>query len=85
MVRNLAYLFTIIKYRINNFGGGPFFVFSSGPAITGDSYSTTLTAYGISVQSNALSFNNPLFFIPIDPKIYFISIKFMEYYVKRKS
>jgi hypothetical protein len=63
LVRNLAYLFIIIKYSIINFEEAPFFVFNSGLARTGDSYSTTLTANHISVQSNALCFNNPLFFV----------------------
>jgi hypothetical protein len=31
LVRNLAYLFTIIKYSINNFGGGPFLFLIQGP------------------------------------------------------
>jgi hypothetical protein len=46
-------------YNINNFGGGPFFNLISSTSPTFDSYSTTIRANGVTIQSTALCFNNP--------------------------
>jgi hypothetical protein len=45
-------------YNINNFGGGPLFILNSNPSVSGDSYSTTVRAAGVSIQSNVLCFDN---------------------------
>jgi hypothetical protein len=46
-------------YNINNFGGGPFFNLISSTSTTFDSYSVTVRATGVTIQSTALCFNNP--------------------------
>ena len=46
-------------YNINNFVGGPLFNLISSTSPTFDSYSTTVRAAGVSIQSTILCFNNP--------------------------
>ena len=46
-------------YNINNFGGGPFFNLISSTSTTFDSYTLTVRANGVTIQSTAICFNNP--------------------------
>jgi hypothetical protein len=50
------------NYNIDNFGGGPFInliTSTSNTSTTFDSYSITVRAVGVTIQSTALCFNNP--------------------------
>ena len=46
-------------YNINSPDGSGIFILNTGASSTGDSYSTTLRADNVDLQTNALCFNNP--------------------------